>query len=121
MDFAAGPRLGVGVICRAAECGDLIEVNIRKYVLGRQVQFGGDKPVGWLPSNSALPRPTPVVSLVLDVRILEDAGGFILEWQSRNSSDANDSWHATLDDAESQARINFGIEASEWQEPRRDL
>ncbi|HKZ81338.1 MAG TPA: hypothetical protein VJ124_23925 [Pyrinomonadaceae bacterium] len=94
---------------------------IRKEVLGKQVQFGGEEHRGWLPSNSSWPKPTPLENLVLDVRILEGDEGFILEWQSPNTDDGNDSWHATLEDAESQAKVCFGIERSEWRDSDRDI
>lgn len=41
---------------------------------------------------------------------------FIFEWESRNGDYANDSWHWTLEEAKSEAKEQFGIEASEWRE-----
>ena len=82
-------------------------------VIGKAVKFGGEKPVGWVPTNASTPLVTPTEQAILDVRILEDEAGFILEWQSPTGY-ANDSWHETIEDAKSQALDQFGIEASEW-------
>lgn len=79
-------------------------------VIGKTVEF---EPTGWLPTNADAPRPT---RLVLDVRILAGDREFILEWESRNGDYANDSWHWTLAEAKSEAKEQFGIEASEWRE-----
>jgi hypothetical protein len=54
-----------------------------------------------------------VEKVVVDVRILETDGGFIVEWESRDTHHSNDSWHATLPDAQKYAQDQFGIEASE--------
>ena len=85
-------------------------------VIGKVVEFGGDVPSGWLPSNAATPLAERIEKVILDVRILEDGEGFILEWQSANTHYSNDSWHASIEDAKSRAMDQFGIETSEWQE-----
>lgn len=92
-------------------------MKVLKQALGKQICFGGEEHSGWLPPNAALPRTTPVENAVVDVRILESDGGFILEWESRNPDDANDSWHKTIGDAENQAEDQFGIRAADWQTP----
>ena len=92
-----------------------------KQVFGKECQFGGQEPRGWLPTNAALPLPTAVGFLTVDVRILEIEGGFILEWTFRNSDDGNDSWHETLHDAENEAEHLFGIETSDWQIADEDI
>jgi hypothetical protein len=59
---------------------------------------------------------------VVDVRILEEGGGgFILEWVSKNTHHSNDSWHATIEEAESEAKDQFGIEKPEWKSPGSDI
>ena len=89
-------------------------MKVLQQVIGRIVEFGGEEPGGWFPSNASTPLPTPIEQVILDVRILEDEGGFILEWQSSKTDYSNDSWHMTIEDAKSQAMDQFGIEASEW-------
>ena len=89
-------------------------MKVLQQVIGRTVGFGGEEPSGWLPSNASTPLPTPFEQVILDVRILEVQGGFILEWQSSNPDYSNDSWHMTIEDAKSQAMDQFGIETSEW-------
>ena len=69
---------------------------------------------GWLPENASRPRPIPKESALVDVRILEDVQGFILEFEFQNASIANDSWHATITEAEDEAKTKFGIDRSEW-------
>jgi hypothetical protein len=64
-----------------------------------------------LPKSAALPLATPLEPDVVDVRILEDFEGFILEFEFQHSSYANDSWHPTLEEAENEAKIQFGIES----------
>jgi len=49
-------------------------------------------------------------------RILEGPAEFILEWQSANGDYSNDSWHATIEEAKTEAMEQFGIAASEWRE-----
>jgi hypothetical protein len=52
--------------------------------------------------------------LVLDVRILEGNAEFILEWQSVGGDYSNDSWHATIEEAKTEAIKRFGIAPAEW-------
>ena len=84
-------------------------------VLNKQIEFGGEEHTGWLPLGSAVPLPTNAERVVVDVRILETDGGFIVEWESANPHHSNDSWHATLVDAQDYAQDRFGIEASQWE------
>jgi hypothetical protein len=89
-------------------------VRVLKQVLRKRVQVGGQEHSGWLPKSAALPLAMPLKPGLVDVRILEDVEGFILEFEFQHSSQANDSWHATLQEAEHEAKIQFGIESSEW-------
>ena len=91
---------------------DIVIMKAVQQVIGKTVEFGRE-PSGWLPTNAATPRPT---RSILDVRILDGDGEFILEWESRNGDSANDSWHRTIEEAKSEAKERFGIEASEWRE-----
>ena len=54
-------------------------MKVVKQVLGKEIQLGGEDHLGWLPENASQPRPTPIETALLDVRILEDVQGFILE------------------------------------------
>ena len=86
-----------------------------KQILGKPIQLGGTEHSGWLPPNATLPQPTPVENAILDIRILETEGGFMLEWASRNTNHSNDTWHETIEDAEHQAAYQLGINPSEWE------
>jgi len=90
-------------------------MKLLKQVLGKQIEFGGAEHTGWLPLNSAVPPPTHIEKDVVDVRVLETDGGFIVEWESENSEYSDDSWHATLADAQDYAQDQFGIEPAEWE------
>src|SRR5262249_58800279 len=89
-------------------------MRVIKQVLGKEVHTGGQVHAGWLRDNASRPRPIPKESALVDVRILEDVEGFILEFEFQNASIANDSWHASIKEAEDEAKIKFGIERSEW-------
>ena len=85
-------------------------------VIGKVVEFGVEASSGWLPANAAALLPTQPRQLVFDVRILEGPAEFILEWQSADGDYSNDSWHATIEEAKTEAREQFGIASSEWRE-----
>jgi hypothetical protein len=91
-------------------------VKVVQQVIGKPVALGRQEATGWIPSNAAIPQPTPLVEATLDVRILEDESGFILEWRSRTGDYSNDSWHATIEEAQREAMDRFGIAVSEWNE-----
>jgi hypothetical protein len=96
-------------------------MKLLKQVLGKQIHFGGAEHTGWLPLNSAVPPPTHLEKVAVDVRVLETDVGFIVEWESENPHHSNDSWHATLGDAQDFAQAQFGIEALEWEISDRDI
>lgn len=94
-------------------------MKVVQQVIGKSVEArgdSGDNSSGWLPPNAAIPLRTPIGELVLNVRILAGEGEFILEWQSTNRDYSNDSWHSTIEEAQREAKLQFGIEASEWQD-----
>jgi hypothetical protein len=92
-------------------------MRVLKQVLANPIRFGGEKHRGWLPSDAALPPSNQLENAFVDVRILETEGGFILEWESRNTDHGGDTWHQTIGDAEDQAQHQFGIQTSDWQAP----
>ena len=75
-------------------------MRVIKQVLGKTVQVGGQEHAGWLPVNASQPLSTARELRSLDVRILEDIEGFILEFKFKNASGGNDSWHSTINEAE---------------------
>lgn len=82
---------------------------------GVAVRFGGEEHSGWLPPGAAWPPPTPAEVAVVDFEIIELAGGYVLEYHSRNTRHWGDTWHETLEDAQRYAEEDFGIEPEEWQ------
>jgi hypothetical protein len=78
-------------------------------------RFGGVEHSGWLPSNAAKPPPTPVEDWLLDLEIIEEAGGFMLCWSSLDGTHCGDLWFEKVEDAERQAERDFGISKGAWQ------
>jgi len=83
-------------------------------VRGWPVTVGGDVHSGWLPPGSSTPPPTPIRELVLDLTITRDGGGFNLEWVSRHTPEASDSWHPTLQAAKVHALEYFDVPLERW-------
>src|ERR1700716_3385320 len=96
-------------------------MRITKQVLGRSTAFTGADNTGWFPVNAANAESTPVNDLVLDVRIVEAEGGFILAWQSRTTKEGNDSWHETIDEAIREAETQLGVRAVEWEDVNEEF
>jgi hypothetical protein len=90
------------------------QMRVVKQVLAKRLQVGGQEHFGWLPPSASQPLAIQKEQGFVDVRILEDVGGFILEFEYQNSSAANDSWHSTISEAENEAEMKFGIAPSDW-------
>jgi len=52
---------------------------------------------------------------IVDVRIVDDGGGYCLICASRNTQDTWDTWHQTQEEAEEEAERVLGIQRSDWQ------
>jgi hypothetical protein len=91
-------------------------MEVVKHVRARQVEVGGEAHSGWLPKRVAIPPPTPVRSVSLDLRILHEGagGGYILEWCVAGGELMNDSWHASVAEAVAKAENQFGVAPKEW-------
>ena len=90
-------------------------MKIVKEIIGKPIEFGGEEHQGWLPLNASLPKATTIENTTIDIQIIEEAGGYLLVWQSQSGSKAGDTWHETIDEAERQAKNQFGAEEWEWQ------
>lgn len=86
-----------------------------KRISGLSCRFGGDEHSGWLPPNAAVPPPTPVEDVLLDLEIAEESGGYLLCWSSRDGRHVGDLWFERIEDAEQQAARDFGAEVGRWQ------
>ena len=51
---------------------------ILKRIRGLRIRVGGVKHSGWLPAGAAVPLPTPVRDLTVDVEIDHDGHGYLL-------------------------------------------
>lgn len=84
---------------------------------GVRVEFSGEPNSGWLPPEAAVPPATPARVTLLDFEIREESGGFLLLWSGPATTDAGDTWHPSLDGAIEQARLWFGIDPRDWEQP----
>ena len=57
-----------------------------------------------------------IMSGQFTTQIVIDTQG-LLEFEFKNASGGNDSWHSTINEAEDEAKVRFGIEPSEWKSP----
>ena len=88
-----------------------------KKVSGHVVRVGGTQHTGWLPGDAAEPLPEPVRDLAFDIEILSDgASGYILYYESQGGELYGDTWHRTLEEAESEAADRFGVRPEQWQD-----
>jgi hypothetical protein len=83
-------------------------------VAGFAVTIGGEPHSGWLPPGAAMPLPTPIRHVVLDLEIEFDESGYLLCYVSRDGTVSGDTWHQSLEEAKEAATAFFGIERSRW-------
>jgi hypothetical protein len=91
---------------------------VLKRASGVSYWYGGESHSGWLPPGAAIPLPTPVRHLTLDVTIEGDGGtGYIVVCTAREEpAFGNDNWFANMAEAEAAAEAWFGIEPERWQD-----
>ncbi len=78
-------------------------------------RFGGEPHSGWLPPGAAIPLPTPINDVLLDLEIEYDGFGYLLSYSSSDGTVFGDTWHPSMADAEQVAQQLFGIQSSQWQ------
>jgi hypothetical protein len=89
-------------------------VTVRREKRGWPVSVVGTQATGWKPVD---PRTAPVQTsrrVLMDVRIDEDAGGYLLVYAADDGSVYGDTWHATLEEAEQVAEELFELRDSDW-------
>ncbi len=59
--------------------------------------------------------PTASETATLDFVIEATDGGYLLIWTGRKKEHCGDTWHESIEDAEHQAKLSFGIDPDEWQ------
>ena len=78
---------------------------------GLEIEFGGADS-GWFPANASPPMPERTT---LSLRIDQTSEGYFLISESTNPKyTGGDTWHATLEEALSQAEEQFGIAPAQW-------
>jgi hypothetical protein len=89
---------------------------VLKRITGIPFQIGGEPHSGWLPPGAAIPLPTPIRNLVVDLEIQgNDTGGYLLICSSSDETYGWDTWHQTLAEAENTAADWFGVKPSQWE------
>jgi hypothetical protein len=88
--------------------------KIIKRVSGLSVRFGGEVHSGWLPAGAAIPLPTPIRDVLLDLEIQFDGDGYLLCHRSHDGTVQGDTWHPTIIEAERAAAQDFGVQPSQW-------
>lgn len=86
---------------------------VRK-VRGILLRIGGQQHSGWLPAEAAIPLPTPSREVMVDIEIEFDGVGYLLLCRSQDGLICWDTWHLSLEDAESQAARDYGVHAHQW-------
>jgi hypothetical protein len=80
-----------------------------------QTALGGEPHTGWSPANAAVPLPTPVREIELDLTIDSiDGGGYLLIYETSDGSVRGDTWHVSSADAREQAQAWFGVPRDVW-------
>lgn len=95
-------------------------MTLLKFIKRRPQRIGGEQHTGWLPAGAATPMPTPIREILLELEIQFDGFGYPLCYSSTDGTLSGDTWHETIDDAESAAAVHFGIAASEWVSPQEE-
>ncbi len=96
-------------------------IAVLKHAADLNVHFGGETHSGWLPPGAAMPLPTPIERVVLDVEIHREGTGFVLSWNAREGDRCGDLWFETLSAAEAAATEEFGIARDDWQDGAANL
>jgi hypothetical protein len=91
-------------------------MSIVKQVVGLPVRISGEQHTGWLPSCAAMPLPTPVRDVLMDIEVHFDGHGYLLCYQSRDGGVYGDTWHESLAKAEQVASEYFGVQPSQWRD-----
>ena len=84
-------------------------LDVVKRISGLRWQFGGEEYSGWLPPGAAVPLPTPIHDVLLDIEIQFDGHSYFLCYSARDGSTSGDTWHQSLADAERSAEEQLGI------------
>lgn len=81
---------------------------------GWPVSVVGTQSTGWKPVDA---RTAPVETsrrVLMNVRIDEDAGGYLLVYAADDGTVYGDTWHTTLEEAEHVAEELFELRESDW-------
>ncbi len=89
-------------------------MSVIERVVGFPVRIGREQHSGWLPAGAAMPLPTPVRDLLLDIEIQYEDSGYLLCFISSDGSVYGDTWHESLEDAGQAAAECFGVQRDQW-------
>ncbi len=85
-----------------------------KFIQNRETSIGGERHSGWLPDHAATPLPTPVRQVLLHMEIQSEGRGYLLCVASTDGTVYGDTWHQSIEAAESAASEYFGVSEREW-------
>jgi len=90
-------------------------MSVIKEIKNFKVAISGEQHMGWLPAGASNPLPTPTREVVLNITIEHDGFGYLLCYASSDGGIFGDTWHETLEDAESEASEYFGVHLDDWE------
>jgi hypothetical protein len=89
--------------------------HVLKRISGHRVQVGGTQATGWSPAVAGAPLSAPVRDVVFDLEIQFDGCGYLVCCVSQAGDLYCDTWHETVEDAETLAREHFGVRDDQWE------
>jgi len=82
---------------------------------GWPVSIVGTQATGWEPADPRATPQQPARRVLMDVKIEEDAGSYLLVYAAEDRSVYGDSWHASLEEAEAVAEQWLGLRRDDWE------
>jgi hypothetical protein len=89
-------------------------VRVVKQIGRHRVTFGGEAHSGWLPRGAAEPKRTLTKTVEVNLVILDDGAGYLLEWVGPTAEYSGDTWHETVEEAVAHAESALGVPPQLW-------
>jgi hypothetical protein len=90
-------------------------MKVIKEIKNYKVTIGSEQHMGWLPAGASNPLFTPAREVILNITIEHDGSGYLLCYTSSDGDIYGDTWHETLESAESEAFEYFGVNFNKWE------
>lgn len=83
--------------------------------IGRyRVTFRGEAQSASLPHGAAEPERTPARTVGVNLVILDDGAGYLLEWVGPTAEYSGDTWHLSVEEAMAHAESALGVPRHLW-------